>query len=132
MSVRGLVVLLLVLAVLGAAWHKRDELQAWAGSAKSAAVASLDAKPAGPAVGAGALRKCVNGQQVSYSNVECPTGSKELAVSGAVTVLPGTPVAKPSDGPSSAPAALRKALDVEHHGENMTDKAIERAINGGR
>jgi hypothetical protein len=119
MSIRVFIVLLIALAAAGLAWHQRTELQAWASAATQPAFSAP-------------LRKCVKGQAVSYSNVECPPGHTEQAVTAAVTVLPATPVPRPADGPSSAPAALRKALDIEHRGESMTDKAIERAANGGR
>lgn len=144
MSIRGLIIALLLSAALGLAWHQRAPLQAWAGSASLPSVPSLGGNepprltadataPKGASkFRSGDLRKCVNGQQVAYSNVECPPGSKEQAVTAAaVTVLPATPVSKPSV-PSSAPAALRTALDVEHRGDTLTDKAIERAVNGGR
>ena len=34
-------------------------------------------------------RKCVKGDQVTYTDQPCPPGSRELVVDGAVTSLPG-------------------------------------------
>ena len=74
----------------------------------------------------GELRKCVKGQQVSYSNVECPAGSQELAVSASVNVVPATPVSKPEEA-SSGPSALHKALGITRD-DTLKDKMIERAV----
>lgn len=120
MSIRGLVLALLLVGGLGLGWHKRTELQAWALAAT--------AQPASSAP----LRKCVKGGQVSYSNVACPAGHAEQAVSAApVTVLPATPVPKPADAAGSGPSSLHQALDITRD-ETLRDKAMERAINGVR
>ncbi|MDR7268201.1 hypothetical protein J2X20_000830 [Pelomonas saccharophila] len=77
----------------------------------------------------GDLRKCVKGQQVSYSNVECPPGYQEQAVTAApVNVLPATPVSKPATA-GSGPSALHKALDMTRD-DGLKDKLIERAVEG--
>lgn len=142
MSIRGLVVALLLVAAAGLAWEKRAALQAWAGSARlpEAPRLSLDAPPPQadgsapqPATKfrAGELRKCVNGAQVSYSNVECPPGAKAQAVAAApVTVVPGTPVPKPATA-GSGPTALHKALDITRD-DTLRDKIMERQIEGAR
>jgi hypothetical protein len=142
MSIRGLIVVLLLAAALGLAWQKREPLQAWAGSASLPATPGISFNEARPAADAamptgasrfrsGDLRKCVNGQQVSYSNVECPPGHKEQAVTAApVTVLPATPVSKPAAA-SSGPSSLHKALDLTRD-DTLREKAIERAVNGSR
>lgn len=134
MSIRGLVIALFVLAAIGLGWQQREPLQAWLG--RSAAQLQALAEPAAesrPVAGAGArpggLRKCVKGQQVSYTNVECPPGHSEQAVAAApVTVLPATPVAKPAAA-SSGPSSLHKALDLTRD-DTLKEKAIERAVNG--
>jgi hypothetical protein len=65
----------------------------------------------------GALRKCVRGSDISYTNNPCPAGSKEHALSkGTVTVLsaPPKPVAPPTQ---AAPEPT------------LQQKAVERALN---
>lgn len=124
MSIRGLIVLLLLVGAAGLAWQQRDRLQAWAGSAAGASQGASRA-------GAESLRKCVNGQQVTYSNVDCPTGAKAQAVTGGtVTVVPGTPVAKPAEA-ASGPTALHKALDITRD-DTLRDKIMERQMEGAR
>ena len=119
MSIRGLVLALLLLGAFGLAWQKRAELQAWASAA---------AQPSSSAP----LRKCVKGREVSYSNVGCPVGHTEQAVSAApVTVLPATPAPRPAQVAGSGPPSLHKALDITRD-ETLRDKAMERAIDGAR
>lgn len=137
MSIRGLVALMFLLAAIGLGWQQREQLQAWAGSATLPAAPGLSFKEPQPApkgsskFRSGELRKCVNGQQVSYANVECPPGAKEQAVTGgAVTVVPGTPVAKPAAA-GSGPSALHKALDITRD-DTLHEKLMERQIEGPR
>lgn len=135
MSVRGLIIGLVLLGALGAAWHQREALQAWVGSAKLASPAGSGATTASPgapkATGGGELRKCLKDGQVTYSNVDCPAGSQAQAVTGGtVTVVPGTPVAKPATA-GSGPSALHKALDVTRD-DSLRDKIMERQIEGAR
>lgn len=137
MSIRGLIALMLLLAALGLGWQQRERLQAWAASAALPAAPSLSFNEPQPTpkasskFRAGELRKCINGQQVSYSNVECPPGAREQAVTGgAVTVVPGTPVAKPAAA-SSGPSALHKALDITRD-DTLHEKIMERQIEGPR
>lgn len=143
MSIRGLVIALVLLAGVGLAWQKRAQLQAWLGTAPPVAAAipsfnepSAD-QPARTVEGRaklGGLRKCVNGQQVSYTNVECPPGHREQAVTaGAVNVVPATPVARPAAAASSAggQAALHRALDVAPD-DQLRERLMERAVEGRR
>jgi hypothetical protein len=145
MSMRSLAIATILLAALGLAWQKREQLQTWlrAAPALSTSAPSLSdplvaTRP--EAEGAtstsarsrpGGLRKCVKGQQVSYTNVECPPGHQELTVTTApVNVLPATPVSKPAES-SSGPSALHKALDLTRD-DTLRERVIERAVNGGR
>ena len=137
MSIRGLIALMLLVAAIGLGWQQRERLQAWAGSAALPAVPSLSLSQTQPTPKAssksrtGELRKCVNGQQVSYANVECPARATEQAVTGgAVTVVPGTPVAKPAAG-GSGPSALHKALDITRD-DTLHEKIMQRQIEGPR
>lgn len=135
MSIRGLVILLFLLAALGLGWQQRQRLQGWMDSAQAAATPSA-VPPAlegslpktASKFKSGELRKCVKGQQVSYANVDCPPGHRELAVTAEVNVVPATPVAKPATA-GSGPSSLHKALDMTRD-DTLRDKAIERAIDG--
>ena len=119
MALRGLVIAAVCLAAFVVAWQKREPLQAWVGSVQQAAA------PAG-----GPLRKCVNGQQVSYTNAQCLPSHKEQAVTAApVNVLPATPV--PKVAPASSAPLLHQALDIKRE-DTLKDKAMERAIDGIR
>lgn len=121
MSIRGLIALLLLIGAVGGGWQQRERLQAWVGAASAA-------RPAGTA--GGELRKCVNGSQVTYANVECPAGTQAQAVTGGtVTVVPGAPVAKPAA--ASGPSALHKALDVTRD-DTLRDKIMERQMDAAR
>lgn len=134
MSLRGAVVMAVVVGACALAWQQQDRLRAWMGSLPPPSLPALPrSEPAADAgkAGAGGLRKCVNGQQVSYTNVACPPGTHEQAVTAApLTVLPATPVPKPAQAgqASSGPAALREALDMKPE-PTLRDKAMERAIN---
>lgn len=141
MSIRGLIALLLLVGALGLGWQQRQRLQGWAGAATLPAAPSLGLNEAQQPADAssrpmsrfraGELRKCVKGQQVSYANVECPPGTKEQAVTGgAVTVVPGTPVARPAET-ASGPSALHKALDITRD-DTLRDKIMERQMEGAR
>lgn len=122
MSLRGVVVAAACVAALVLVWQKREQLQAWVVSTQAAAAPMTSA--------AGPLRKCVNGQQVSYTNAACPPGHKEQAVTAApVNVLPATPVPRPVAS-SSAPL-LHQALDIKQEA-TLKDKMMERAIDGAR
>ena len=119
MAIRTVAVVAVCLAALAMAWLKREPLQAWVGAMHTAT-----------APAAGPLRKCVNGQQVSYTNAQCPAGHKEQAVTAApVNVLPATPVRKAAEA-SSAPL-LHQALDIRQEA-TLKDKVMERAIDGAR
>lgn len=142
MSLRRFIAVMFLLAAVGLVWQKRDQLQAWAGSASLPSAPRISFNEPGPTADAAApkaaskfrsgdLRKCVNGQQVSYTNTECPPGHKEQAVAAApVTVLPATPVSKPAQ-PSSAPSSLHQALDLTRD-DTLRDRIMERAINEAR
>lgn len=122
MSVRGLVIAAACAAVLVLAWQKREALQAWVASAQPLAASS-----------AAPLRKCVNGQQVSYTNAACPAGHKEQAVTAPpVNVLPATPLPKAANAAQAGSAPLlHQALDIKQEA-TLKDKMMERAIDGAR
>lgn len=141
MSLRGLVIALVLLGGVGLAWQKRAQLQAWLGTAPplAATLPSLSepsAEPPARTVAGRArldgLRKCVQGQQVTYTNAECPPGHRELAVTAApVNVVPATPVAKPAASSGDGQASLHRALDVAPD-DKLRERLMERAVNGTR
>ncbi len=82
----------------------------------------------------GTLRKCVRGQQVSYSNISCPPGHKESAVGGTqLTVLPAPPGAPATRAAASGngQSRLHEALDLTRD-ERLRERMIEKAIDGAR
>ena len=125
MSLRGVVIAAVVLAIGALAWQKQDQLRAWVGAQPPLVMPDLVSSEAAPA------RKCVKGQQVSYTNVECPAGTQAQAVKAMpVNVVPATPVPRVAQ-PGSAPSALREALDIKRE-DPLRAKALERAIDGIR
>ena len=133
MSVRGLIAVCLLIAVLGAGWHERARLQAWAGAVTLPEPPSSAGDPAGSGgnAKAGSLRKCVKGGEVTYSNVDCPTGAQARAVTGGtVSVVAAPPMPKPSEA-ASGPTALHKALDITR-ADTLRDKIMQRQIEGPR
>lgn len=133
MSIRALITVLLVLAALGLAWQQRAPLQAWFGASVTRVeqMSRSAADPGASKDAPGGLRKCVKGQQVSYTNAACPPGTTEQAVTaGTVTVVPATPVPKASDA-ASGPSGLHKALDMTRD-DTLRDKIMQRQIEGAR
>lgn len=133
MSIRGLILALLALGLLGLAWQQRGPLQAWLGASAAQVERATRGGADGPAASGrpGGLRKCVKGQEVSYTNGPCPGGFVEQAVSGGtVTVLPATPAPKPSEA-ASGPTSLHKALDMTRD-DTLRDKIMQRQIEGPR
>ncbi|RTL36895.1 MAG: hypothetical protein EKK53_22065 [Burkholderiales bacterium] len=135
MSIRGLIIGLVLLGVVGALWQQRERLQSWVASAKLPMPSGSNSSPASTAApkaaGGGELRKCVKNGQVTYANVDCPAGSQAQAVTGGtVTVMPGTPVATPASS-ASGPSSLHKALDVTRD-DGLRDKIMQRQIEGAR
>lgn len=139
MSLRGLVVSAVLLAACVLAWQKREGLQSWLRQAQSGAAAGAraatdavqsTAPTTTPQPAPGGLRKCVKGQQVTYTNAECPPGHREQAVAGDVTVLPAPPVSKPAEE-ASAPSQLHQALGLTPD-EKLRQKIMDRATDGTR
>lgn len=80
----------------------------------------------------GALRKCVRGNETSYTDVSCPPGFKEKPVDNSrVSVVSGGETAKQATTPalSNPRKTLRDALDLSDD-EHLRDKAIDRAVSG--
>jgi hypothetical protein len=79
----------------------------------------------------GALRKCVRGEQVTYSNLTCPPGFREREIAkDRVTVIPGvrTPQSTAVQSAAKPHEAMKDALDLkrdEKLRQRMIDKAVE-------
>lgn len=79
----------------------------------------------------GALRKCVRGDQVTYSNLTCPPGFREKEIAkDRVTVVPGvrTPPSPPLQPAAKPHESMREVLDLkrdEKLRQRMIDKAVE-------
>ena len=84
----------------------------------------------------GVMRKCVRGDQISYSNLTCPAGFRERPIKAEpVTVVPAvrvpaTPAAAAPPGQSPGPnnpRSLRDALDLKPD-EQLRQRMIDRAV----
>ena len=82
------------------------------------------------------MRKCVRGDQISYSNLTCPAGFRERPIKAEpVTVVPAVRVpatpaaaAPPGQAPGpSNPRSLRDALDLKPD-EQLRQRMIDRAV----
>jgi hypothetical protein len=144
MTFRTFFITLAVLIALGAAWSKRQAIEAMLSPPPPPAKAiqfdngtvrqygTSSASSAQPQITAGGMRKCFKGGQVSYTNLECPPGATEKPVAGPpVNVLPAQAGAKPNEpsGAGKSKATLRDALDLERDG-NLKDRMMERVIDG--
>jgi hypothetical protein len=78
---------------------------------------------------AGQLKKCVIKDKVTYTDQECPMGTKVAPInSGTVVVLESQkPKTKDAQSTQGGQKVLRDALDISG-GENLKDKMIDRAI----
>lgn len=91
---------------------------------------------AGGRTGVSGVRKCRKGEQVIYTDGECPSGSREHAVNGgSVTVVPAQrSVPSPelpsaSERPGSGLPNARELLRPDDGQARLRDQAMERVIN---
>ena len=79
---------------------------------------------------ASGLRKCRKGNQVTYTDGDCPAGSKEQTVGGTVTVVPGQTVTQSShtSGTDKLHANVRDIL-LDPRDANLRDKRMDQIIN---
>ena len=74
------------------------------------------------------LHKCVSASRTEYSSGKCPPGGREMPLEGgAVTVVPGAPVAAPAASAASSMPTARDLL-VKPEEPSLMDKRIERAV----
>jgi hypothetical protein len=134
--VRKLILLLLLASLLFAAWQHRDRLIA---ATEQRALPALNklAKEVSPqseaplAHGKTALRKCLRGTEVIFTDAACPAGFKgQAVVADRVTVVPAADIPPPATSQSSSATALHQALELDKNAQ-LGEKIIERAVAGG-
>jgi len=124
--------------LLAAAWHYRNapyvrELLAGYKQPAAPNAAGKDKRSpegAGPSPGTapGALRKCVSGPRVLYTDGPCPEGSKEQSVEkGTVTVVVGQrpPGAAAAADPAASPPGARD-VPAPAGEQSIREKRMER------
>lgn len=75
----------------------------------------------------GALRKCVRGDRVSYSNLTCPEGFREKPVATeGLSVLPAAPTPART-APADRASALREGQEPRPD-DKLRQKMIDRAV----
>lgn len=80
--------------------------------------------------GIAGVRKCRQGETVIYTDGECPTGSREFAVTGgAVTVVPGQSALNAPALPSGRLPHAREVLSPDDGNARLRDQAMERVVN---
>ncbi len=144
MTFRSIFIAIAMLIALGAAWSKRQSIGALLspsqapprtiefdnGTVRQYGPASNTS--AQPQVMSGGMRKCFKGQQISYTNMECPPGATEKPVAGpTVNVLPAQVAAKPNESSTTGKArpSLRESLDLARD-VNLKDRMMDRVIDG--
>ena len=79
-----------------------------------------------PARAAG-VRKCLTAGKLTYTDADCPAGSQQPALGGAITVLPSQAV-QPAGDPSAQAGTVRELLGKPDQG-SLRDKRMEAVIN---
>jgi len=142
-----LFIALLLIGLAAAGWFYRDTepVRGWLPAQWRANLegpaAGAKGKPAANAAvpRADGLRKCRQGNQVLYTNGDCPKGSVEQGIAGGtVTVVPGPQgAAAPDPSKGAAGTAANKSglgpqtvrdMMGESQGRDLTDKKIDRAV----
>lgn len=132
MTLRSLLsVLLLLLAVGAAGWWLRDvpELQrAWPASWRSVPSPALPALRSAAGADA-ALRKCLGQGGVTYTNGECPPGTRAEAVAGGMlSVLPAAPAAVAPAAPAEGAQTPLRRLAGPDESAALRERALEQAL----
>ncbi len=120
---RWVALALLALACwVGLAWLGLDDtLARWHQRAGDRVREIADAAPAATAV-----RKCRRGQELVYTNGDCPRGYRsETPSQGTVNVVPAFEVAPPA---GARPPTPLEALAGPSLGQAMRDRAIDKAV----
>jgi hypothetical protein len=135
-STSAVVALIILVALL---WTYRDRLGLQ--ERARAAMPELDlpamlrspwksAPAAGPASG---VRKCVNGTQSTYTNADCPAGSRQVELTGgSVSVLPVPPAVEKGTGDRGQPVPGSVGGPGDPLGPAAKEAQIDRLIDTGR
>ncbi len=132
---RKLILLVLLVCLLLAAWPHRHRLLATVKQQSLPALNSLQRELAPPSAAQAkaqtALHKCVRGSEVTYTDAACPAGSTRQAVAGdRVSVVPAAEMPPPAAAQSSSATALHQALELDKNAQ-LGEKIIDRAVAGG-
>lgn len=134
-----------LVAAIGWRYKDADAVQQWVHPQASKPVEirfDNDEPPgAGPAPQAGESRitpmpkaatgphKCKKGNQVIYTDGDCPAGSKEQTIGGTVTVVPGQHVSTPLGATAGASRANVRDILLDPKDADLQGKRMDRIIN---
>ena len=143
----GVLALLVLIGSYVFKLHRSGALQSWLNPAQSASKpivfdngsvrdqlyspAASQPKQTAALSPPGALRKCVRGDRVTYSNLTCPAGFREQAVSAEpVSVVPALKLPKAENTATAGGKhkALQEALDLKRD-EQLRQRMIQSAID---
>lgn len=129
---------------LSIAWNKRAELQRLVappppppkaiqfdnGTVRQGGPASAPAAGTTSSFPPGAMRKCLKGREVQYTNIGCPPGFKEAAVAGPPVTVLGSDAPRPAAAASEAKgrARLESALGLSAD-KGLKDRIMQRTID---
>lgn len=133
-----------LVAAVGWRYKDADAVQQWIHpqSSKSIEIRFDNDQPpgAGPAPLAGEARitpmpkaatgphKCKKGNQVIYTDGDCPAGSKEQTIGGTVTVVPGQRVSTPLGATTGASRANVRDILLDPKDADLQGKRMDRII----
>lgn len=79
---------------------------------------------------ASGMHKCRKGNQVTYTDGDCPVGSKEQTVGGTVTVVPGQATTSSAHTSSTdKPHANVRDILLDPRDADLRDKRMDQIIN---
>ncbi len=140
MGVKTALVTALAVAA-GAAWYFQDTpamrsvTSTVKASVEKAGLTNTLPEAVSPKQGTAGLRKCVQGNSVSYVDRACPQGSTEQPIKqDIVTVVPGQAAPKPADTAAGgaangdAPKTILERLAPPEKGESLKEKMMNKAV----
>lgn len=78
----------------------------------------------------GGMRKCKRGNDVIYTDGDCPAGSKEVNIKGgSVTVVPGQAAATKTTDSQARPSNVRTLLTDPQKDAELRDRMMDKVIN---
>ncbi|GAB4058969.1 hypothetical protein [Uliginosibacterium sediminicola] len=131
---RKLILLVVLVCLLLAAWPHRHRLLATVKQQSLPAFNSLQRELALPSAAQAeaktVLHKCVHASEVTYTDAACPAGATRQAVAGdRVSVVPAAEI-PPAAAQSSAATPLHQALELDKNTQ-LGEQIIDRAVAGG-